>query len=514
MHTQQFRKVTLPALLCILVWVGESVAQEPRTLTYDDAIAIALKGSYTVKSYQASLQAMKFSFDYYRAQFKPRIDFSMNAPSLIENVAPIERIDGLPVYNSTGVMKSGGELRFTYMLPIGGNLSLYSQLYREDRKTVLALKDYETLKDKNANSSFSLNFEQPIFTKNTLKENLQQAEYQYMKSTHVFTRTQMNIVYDVTNGFYSLYQAIREVEIAQEKLKNSEEAYRIARLKNESGRIPEGEVLIAEVDMSSDRAALLESEGKLAREKDSLKQLIGLDTEDDINIVTDLQYDTFAVDVGKAVEEALKNRLEITESDLDIKLQEIKIDQANRIREFKGTISAYYDLTGVSTVGSGSTRSLFESSFDNFVDRPPNRGVTLTFSYPVFDWGRGASRVQQETVTLKRIQLEKEDLELTIIREVKEVCRQVEETKARLIIHEKNQQNARRSYEISLMRFENGDISSQQLAQQQETLADTQMAYLRAFIAYQLAVADLKKQTLWDFKNNHSYLIDTYFQEK
>jgi len=387
------------------------------------------------------------------------------------------------VYNSTGVMKSGGELRFTYMLPTGGNLSLLSQLYREDWKTVLALKDYETLKNKYANSSFSLNFEQPIFTKNTLKEDLLQAEYEYTKWTHIYTRTQMNIVYDVTRGFYSLYQALREVEIAQEKLKNSEEAYRIARLKYESGRIPEGEVLIAEVDMSSDRAALLESDGKLAREKDNFKQLIGLDPGENISIITDLRYETFEVDEKTAIGEALKNRLEITESDLDLKLQEINIDKANRIREFKGTISAYYDLTGVSTVGSGSTRSLFESSFDNFVDRPPNRGITLTFSYPVFDWGRGASRVQQETVNLKKLQLEKEDLERTIIREVKEVCRQVEETKARLIIHEKNQQNARRSYEISLMRFENGDISSQQLAQQQETLADTQMAYLKAFIA-------------------------------
>ena len=70
---------------------------------------------------------------------------------------------------------------------------------------------------------------------------------------------------------------------------------------------------------------------------------------------------------------------------MNIELKKISLDRAKRIREFRGEISAYYDITGVSTLNGGPTKSLFESSFDNFVDRPPNRGVTLSFSYPI--WG-------------------------------------------------------------------------------------------------------------------------------
>ena len=416
-------------------------AQQPRVLTYEDAITIALEKSYTVKSHQADLKNYQHWYEYRLPQFKPRIDFSMFAPAMTEYVAPIERVDDLPVYNSTGIIKSGGELRFTYML-------------------------------------------------------------------------QFEIVYNVTNGFYSLYRSIREVEIAQEKLKNSEEAYRIAGLKYGSGRIAEGEVLEAEVYMSNDRATLLEKEGRLSKEKDSFKQLIGLEPDDDFRIETDLLYETFTVDVDRAVNAAMKNKLELGENELDIKLQEIRIDRAKREREFEGKISAYYDLTGVSTLDNGSTRSLFESSFDNFIDRPPNRGITLTFSYPVFDWGRGVARVKAETVNLKKRKLEREDRERTIVRSVKDVCRRVEETKARLIIQEKNQDIARRSYDINLMRFENGDISSQELARSQETLAETQLAYLNAFIAYQSSVADLKKQTLWDFRNNRSYIIETTTEKR
>jgi len=513
------RQTVRPVYFCVLLFmslVSANFASADDTVTilsYDDAVDIALEKSYTVLSHKSNLQAMRHSFEYYRAQFKPKLDFGLFAPSLNENVMPIARPDGLPVYNSTGLLQAGGNLRFTYMLPTGGNLSLLSELYREDVKTVLALQNFQTLKNKQASSSMSLHFEQPIFTRNTLHENLLRAEYQYEKTSNVFTRSQMDIIYNVTNSFYFLYQAVRTVEIANERLANSEEAFRIAKLKYESGRIPEGDVLIAEVEMSRNRAGLLESKGSLLRLKDRFSQSIGLDAELNFEISADLSYEAVFIDIDKAVGEALKNRLEITETELDIQLQEINVDRARREREFKGNISAYYDLTGVSTI-TGNTTDMFNSSFDNFIDRPPNRGITLTFSYPVFDWGRGAARIQEESVRLKGRKLDLENTQRTISREVKDVCRRVEETAARLEIHEKNQEIARRSYDISSMQFENGDITSQELGREQERLADSQLQYLEAFIAYKLALADLKRKTMWDFNANRSYLVNTYFQEK
>jgi len=223
MNKQSVCKLVIFVLVSRLFLVTSVTAQQVRTLTYEDAIEIALNRSYTVKSYEANLQAMEHFYDYYKAQFKPRIDFSMFAPSLQENVSPIQRTDGLPVYNSTGTMQLGGNLRFTYMLPTGGNFALSSQMYRENLKTVLAMQNYKELKTDQAYSSLSLSFDQPIFTTNTLRENLEEARFRYEQSSSQFTRGQMDIIYSVTEGFYTLYRATREVEITQEKLNNSEE---------------------------------------------------------------------------------------------------------------------------------------------------------------------------------------------------------------------------------------------------------------------------------------------------
>jgi outer membrane protein TolC len=490
----------------LFAFCAPSAHAEPLTLTCEEAIGIALDKSFTVQSYESRRKAMQHYFDYYRAQFKPRIDFSVFAPTLTESVSPIQRADGLPVYNSTGLLQAGGDLAFTYMLPTGGNFKLRSQLYRENLTSVLALRDYDKLKSRQAYSSLSLSFSQPILTDNTLRENLRNAEYQYDQSTAQFTRTQMNIVYNVTQGFYSLHRAERQREIAAERLRNSEESYRVAKLKLESGRIPEGEVLIAEVEMSRNRAALLEVEGTLEWEREEFLQTVGLDPDTDIKLTVDLHTETVSVNSEKALEEALRNRPEIQEYEMDRKLQEINLQKAERERELKGEITAYYDITGVSTLSSGNTGDLFQSSFDNFVDRPPNRGITLTFSYPVFDWGRGAARVEQQQVLLKEKTLSIENEKRTIVREVRDVIRRVDETSGRLVINEKNEQVARRSYDISRMRFENGDFTSQELAREQERLASAQLDYLNAFIDYQLVLADLKRKTMWDFEHGRSMI--------
>ncbi len=501
-------------LLFLLLFCAFGWAQSPKILTFEEAISIALNKSYKVKSSLEQKTAMQQNFNYSKARFKPQLDIYIDTPRWSENVSAVLLPDGLPVYNSNGSMQIGGNLKFTYTLPTGGYFALSSKMYRDNVTMTLAQQDYIRLREDKAFSNLRLSFTQPIFTANMLREGLKEAEYKYERSSSYFTQSQMDIIYQVTDRFYALYRATKVVEIDQEQLKNSEESYRITKLKAESGRISEGDVLSSEVDVAKNRADLSESIGSLEREKDLFKQLIGIDLDEEFQILTDLQYDTFSIDLEKAMEEALKNRLELQIAELEIELQKIALDRAGRERELRGDITASYDMTGFSSIGTGTTRDLFQSSFDDFLNRPPNRSITFTLSYPIFDWGRGSARVQQEEANLRSKELDRENIETTIICDVRDIVRSVEEAKNRLKIREKNQEVAQRSYAISRLRFENGEFTSQDLGVEQEKLAGTQLDYLDAFITYQRKIADLKKKTMWDFKNNRSYLMDDYFQEE
>ena len=480
-------------------------AQDKTILTIDRAIDIALHGSYTVRSNDENRRAMQYQYLYYKAQFKPRLDLNLYTPSWNESVTEVPQADAMPVYNSTSSIRFGSDLRFTYVLPTGGNLALLGEMYHQNLSTTFQ-KDYSTQKRQMAYSQFGIAFNQPVFTKNTLRENLVRAEYQYKSSELYFTRTQMNIIYNVTRNFYEVYRAAYEKQINEERLTNSQEALRIAKLKFETGNIPESDLLVTEVEAARNDVLLLESIGKHERVKDEFKLLIGLNMTEEIDIIAEMEFETVVIDLPTAIEQALANRLEIKEGEYDVKLQEIEVDRAKRVSEVKGNISAYYDFAGLSPM-DGNVVDLFRQSFDNMAVRPQNRGVTFTLSVPIVDWGRRRNYVKTQTIYLDEKKMSLENTNEQIIKEIREIIRTVHEAEKRFRINQTNKDIAARSYRINRMRFENGDITGQELSLEQTRLSEVQLAYIDAYVTYQLALADLKRKTVWDFENNRSYLI-------
>ena len=481
-------------------------AQQKTILTIEQAIDIALHGSYTVRSNDESRKARQYQYLYYQAQFKPRLDMNLYAPSWSENVSEIPQPDALPVYNSTGSIRIGSDLRFTYVLPTGGNLALSGELYHQNLRTTFQ-QDYSTQKRQLAYSQFGIIFNQPVFTKNLLRENLVRAEYQYKSAELYFTRAQMDIIYDVTRGFYAVYQAAYEQQINKERLTNSQEALRIAKLNFDAGNISEGELLVTEIEAARNDIFLLESTGRYERAKDNFKLLIGLDMMQEIDIMAKMEFETVVIDLLKATEQALANRLEIRENEYDIKLQEIAVDLAKRESEVKGVVSAYYNFTGLSP-NEGNVVELFRQSFDNMAVRPQNRGVTFTVSVPIMDWGRRRNNVKAQTIYLSRNKMELDNLKEQIVKEVRETVRTVYEAEKSFRINQTNVDIAASSYRINRLRFENGDITGQALSLEQTRLSEVQLAYINAYVTYQLALADLKRKTMWDFENDRSYLIN------
>lgn len=493
-------------ILLFIIFVSNILfAQDDLFLTNDMAINIALKQSYSIKEHLNEKESMYHLYKYNKNMFKPRLDMNLNVPVWDETVNKIDNPQGLPVYNTTSSLMEGGNLNFNYTLPTGGSIALYTNMFRNNTSVLLEGQS-SRLYDDLFQSSFGVYFRQPVFTKNVLRENLKEAECKYKKSVCYFSRTQLDIIYKVTMNFYFLYKASKEADIAAEKLANSKESYRVAILKSKSGRIPKVDVLAAEVNVIRDNADMLKAQNSYKNDEERFKQLIGLDLNQKIKIITDTAYSKFQIDSTKAVEQALGNRFELKENELEIQLQNINIDRAKRDSEFKGYISAYYDLTGVSTLGKGTANELVNSSFDDISNRPHNRGVSFTLTFPIYDWGRRKEKVQAAKIGLKETQLQRENLKVTIIREVYEVIRTVRESRNRIKIYKKNLELAKKTYDIYKMRFESGDISNQALSIELERLADIQLEYLNSFITYNLAINNLKKITMWDFENKRSYI--------
>jgi outer membrane protein TolC len=121
---------------------------------------------------------------------------------------------------------------------------------------------------------------------------------------------------------------------------------------------------------------------------------------------------------------------------------------------------------------------------------------------PIWDWGVNEARVKSAEARLKDSENRLAETKKTVERSINDVVTQVRDAESRIEISKRRQELAQRTFDISLERFNIGEITADQLAQDRTRLNNAKMAYLTAFINYQLAVANLKRNTLWDFAAN------------
>jgi outer membrane protein len=120
-----------------------------------------------------------------------------------------------------------------------------------------------------------------------------------------FLANQMDLVYNVTESFYTVYQLSRRVEIVGEQVAQNEESYATAKGKFNAGLIPEVEVMQSEVDLAGSRNDLLGTQRELARAKNAFRLLLGIATGEEVVATGEIDYRPVVIDSTVAVESAL-----------------------------------------------------------------------------------------------------------------------------------------------------------------------------------------------------------------
>ena len=169
----------------------------------------------------------------------------------------------------------------------------------------------------------------------------------------------------------------------------------------------------------------------------------------------------------------------------------------------RGNLNAYYEKVGVSQNNINTNiQTSIQRSYQNFLDRPQNFGVGFTISVPLLDWGENRALVRAAEARLQQNVLRKEEVQRTIEREVRNLVDDLNSSLRRLQLLEKNVKVAEKSFDITRQRFSDGDIDSQALALERTRLNNAYNSHLRAYINYQLKLADIMRKTFYDFQKN------------
>src|SRR5690606_17797552 len=111
-------------------------------------------------------------------------------------------------------------------------------------------------------------------------------------------------------------------------------------------------------------------------------------------------------------------------------------------------------------------REMRESAFGQLWQEPSNTYTIDVNAYvPIWDWGERDARIESQRINLRRTELQMEQSRSSIISNVQNEVRNVEELQARTLTMEENLALAQSISEESLERYEAGSITVVDLLQ-------------------------------------------------
>ncbi len=477
-------------LLCCTLLLQSQTAH---ILTLDKSIEIAKEKSYSMLRLGEDLKIAEYNLTAATSRLKTHIDMTISAPQYSETIESWNDTTGITYYYPIKNLNYSSTLTINQPLPTDGNIFIQNSLSSGDNIT-------SNFRSSRLRSR--IGFNQPLnsfYAYNNIKSTLKRAELDYERSNKQFKREELNLVYQVSNAYYNLLSLQESMEIAALDLERQQDAYEISKNKYAAGLIREVDALQMEIDLAEaqnnyDIAILNE-----VSSKNSFKELLGLDLNDNISLSSELDYQVVVIDPEKAVDLALKNRLEVREQEIQIELQKLNIKQQKSNSMIKGSVNAYFEKAGINQQSDIGFFSSIKNSYHNLVERDASYGVGLTVTIPILDWGQNKAMVRAAESRLKQSSYRKEEVEREIEREVKNLIASINSNLKRLQLLEKNVLVAEKSFEITRQRYSDGDIDSQNLALERNRLNNAYTSHLRAYINYQLSLADLTRKTFYDF---------------
>ncbi|NLX66960.1 MAG: TolC family protein [Bacteroidales bacterium] len=478
------KKSCLLLLFAATLSFSGSYAQS--VLTIEQALDIAEEHNPDLKASRLNLERYQQNVVAQRASLKSRFSLDLNP----FNYSRSRRFDNrLSQWYTNETLNTSGTFMVSQpILLTDGEISLINTFGWQDNKSTVEGVD-------NSNKAFSndlyLRLNQPIFTYNRSKMELQRIEFDYENAGIRYALQRLNTERSITNQFYAVYMAINNLAISREELENTEQSFEIIKNKVEADLSAKEELFQAELNLANAQSTVQERYVSLENAKDQLKQSLGMPLSEDIEVIAEIEVSPIAIDLDRVVQNGLSSRMEIRQREIDIELGELQMIQTKSLNEFKGDISLSVGIIGD------------HERLGNIYENPTqNPRVAISFTVPIFDWGEKKARIKAQKIAQTVAKLEQENLKVDIELDARQVWRRLENLRTQIDIAEKSVRNAQLTYDINLTRYREGDLTGMEISQFQTQLSNRKMAHAQALINYKIELLNLKILSLYDFEKD------------
>jgi outer membrane protein len=222
--------------------------------------------------------------------------------------------------------------------------------------------------------------------------------------------SKQDIIYAAKLSYYSSLLAKNTLAITESSYKNLLESKELLESRSYGGRSSSYEIIRMDAELAGRVPALNESKVNLASALESLKRLIGLDSDYKLDLKDDFKRDYAGLDYNSLL--ALFYERQPTLKSLD---QALKSAEANLKSEKAGYLPALSFLSGWNYLGA-SDKSSFLANHDK---DQHYTFIGLKFDIPIWEGGQTQAKVDQARAQREIAALEKEQAERDALLELK-----------------------------------------------------------------------------------------------
>lgn len=485
------------SLVLVALFMSTSIqAQMENRLTLEDVIYLAQQQSPNALIAKHRFKRSYWEFRTYKATYLPSVNFDGTLPNINQSIDRITQDDGSDIYRNRQQTAYSANLSINQKVGFtGGSLFVRSGISRLDNIRA------DTTVTSYLSTPINIGYRQPIFTYNAYKWDKKIEPMKYKEAKRTYLEDNEQVALTATMYFFSLLNAQLEKEISVKNYSNYDTLYHIASGRYNLGKIAENEILQLELNLLKAEASVEKAELDYKNKLFILRSFLRISGNQEFDLIPPRNTYHFEINVARAVEEAKEN----TSQGISFKRRLMEaasdVDRARMDGRFDAEIYAVYGLTQTASDLAGAYKNPLEQ-----------KQLTVGIQIPLMDWGlaKGKIRMAESSQELVNTSVEQEriDFEQNIFLKAMEFALQKNQIK----IAAKSDTVAQKRYIVTQQRYLIGKINDiLELNNAQIDNDNARLSYYNALQTYWINYYEIRKLTLYDFKDSHK--IDLEFEE-
>lgn len=328
----------------------------------------------------------------------------------------------------------------------------------------------------------TLSVEQPIFQSGKVTGGIKAAKLFKKFSREGFQAVRSDVILEVKKAFYTVQLDQQLLAINKQSLEQQ-----LAHLINTrklflQGQVSELDTLRAWVDYTNLQPQVIRAENNLRIAENQLKELIGLDLEEEIVLEGELDFEkTNGISYAEVEEEALKKRPELKQLEYQTSI-------------FKHNIGITRADVLPKLFFSGTYQSIAQSDAFNLGEGFQNSiSAAIRLEVPIFNGMRTFAKIQQSRVDFKNARHQENMFRDNLKIEVKSILLKIKEAENRVQVQQHAIKQAERALYIAERRYNEGVGTQIEIGDALLALNLTKTNYVQAVYDHKIALAELNK---------------------